>query len=47
MRSLTAFEVDLVPEQIIHKNEDELLGLPLGAAVISANKDVGFGRTAS
>ncbi len=47
MQSLTAFEVDLVPEQIIHKNEDELLGLPLGAAVISANKDVGFGRTAS
>lgn len=46
-RCFTDFEVIFKADHVLVENEDSLLGLPRGAAVISANKDVGFGRTAS
>lgn len=46
-RRLTEFEVIFKSDQILVEDEDSLLTLPRGATVISANKDVGFGRTAS
>lgn len=46
-RRLTGFETTSKEEHTLVEDEDSLLGLPHGATVISANKDVGFGRTAS
>ncbi len=46
-RRLTEFEFIFKTDQILVEDEDSLLALPRGATVISANKDVGFGRTAS
>ena len=46
-RRLIDFKVVFKADHAPVEDEDSLLGLPHGAAVISANKDVGFGRTAS
>lgn len=46
-RRLIDFEIALKAAPTLAEDEDSLLGLPHGAAVISANKNVGFGRTAS
>lgn len=40
-------EVAYIADGDVIKDEQDLLGLPNGAAVISANKDVGFGRITS
>ena len=46
-RRLADFEVIFKADHPLVEEDDRLLGLPHGAAVISANKDVGFGQTAS
>ena len=46
-KSLTEFNVVFRADHALVADEESILGLPDGAAVISANKDVGFGRTAS
>ena len=46
-RGLSDLKVIFKVENDLVEDEDSLLGLPHGAAVISANKDVGFGCTAS
>ncbi|KAL8672434.1 MAG: hypothetical protein Q9168_003112 [Polycauliona sp. 1 TL-2023] len=49
MYSRRLAEVDVIFQAIpsLATNDETLLGLPHGAAVISANKNIGFGRTAS
>ncbi|KAG7008523.1 poly(ADP-ribose) glycohydrolase [Physcia stellaris] len=44
---LIDLEIFDVTQTSSQKHDEKLMGLPMGASVISANKDVGFGRTAS
>ncbi len=46
-QKLPDFEVTYIADSDIIGEEQDVLGLPNGASVIFANKDVGFERTAS